>query len=119
MSYKSPITIYEIQKEVSNRITAEQEEMVHVKVSQYIDVDKEELIKALKYDRDTYQKGYEDGKKDAVVHGHWVKHDNSSWACSQCNEVISMRRYMENELRYCSWCGTKMDERDGEQDGTD
>lgn len=47
---------------------------------------------------------------EPVKHGHWVKHDNSLWSCSQCDEAISMRRYMENELRYCSWCGAKMDE---------
>lgn len=32
-----------------------------------INVDKEELIKALKYDRNQYIKGYEDGRKDVLV----------------------------------------------------
>ena len=31
-----------------------------------ITVDKEELIKALRYDRCQYEKGYEDGKRDAI-----------------------------------------------------
>lgn len=30
-----------------------------------VTVDKDELIKALKYDRDQYDKGYEDGQRDA------------------------------------------------------
>lgn len=32
-----------------------------------IDVDKEELIKALQYDRGQYEKGYKDGYADAIV----------------------------------------------------
>lgn len=52
-----------------------------------------------------------------VVHAHWVKHDNSCWSCSNCDETISMRRYMENKLRYCSWCGARMDKEDDEQNG--
>ena len=31
-----------------------------------IDVDKEELVRALKYDREQYQKGYEDRDKEIV-----------------------------------------------------
>lgn len=32
-----------------------------------INVDKEELVKALSYDRDQYNKGYEDAKKDVLA----------------------------------------------------
>lgn len=32
-----------------------------------VTVDKEELLKALAYDRGQYEKGYEDGKRDAVL----------------------------------------------------
>jgi hypothetical protein len=31
-----------------------------------INIDKEELLKALRYDRDQYEKGYADGKRDAI-----------------------------------------------------
>lgn len=54
--YESPIKM----------IMAETEHMMEDEVFKAIqrcavDVDKEELIKALKYDRDQYEKGYEDG----------------------------------------------------------
>lgn len=35
-----------------------------------VDVSKDELIKALKYDRGQYQKGYEDGKEDITT--QWI-----------------------------------------------
>jgi hypothetical protein len=46
----------------------ERENAIMVKISETIgtDVDKEELIKALNYDRNQYQKGYLDGKNDTL-----------------------------------------------------
>ena len=37
-----------------------------------IEVDREELIKALQYDRNQYEKGYADGLKDAKKTGKWI-----------------------------------------------
>lgn len=34
-----------------------------------VNVDRDELIKALEYDRNQYAKGYEDGKNNAVIYG--------------------------------------------------
>lgn len=64
--YESPITCYV--EEVSRRMEEERENAIMVKISETIgmDVDKEELIKALKYDRHQYQKGYSDGKNDIL-----------------------------------------------------
>ena len=54
--WESPITIF--QKSVATKI----EDDVCKAVFEYgISVDKEELIKALRYDRDQYDKGYRDG----------------------------------------------------------
>lgn len=60
MSYESPITaIYE---QISNQISQDFENriMAEVKMKVDVNVDKDELLKALKYDRDQYQKGKED-----------------------------------------------------------
>lgn len=64
--YESPITMYmsDIQREI-NRQT-EEESMVVVEQSIGFDVNKEELLKALQYDREQYEKGYKDGKENAL-----------------------------------------------------
>ena len=60
MSYESPIYIYE--KPISSQIASKKEEMVLEYIYNLgIDCNKEELIKALKYDRDQYDKGFKDG----------------------------------------------------------
>ena len=59
--YKSPIEIIteSMQTDLENQILSS---VLKTDVS----VDKEELIKALNYDRDQYQKGYADGKAEAL-----------------------------------------------------
>lgn len=58
--YKSPIDIIEKQMRM------EFDDGIWKTVQDYaVSVDKEELIKALRYDRDQYEKGYADGKRDA------------------------------------------------------
>lgn len=60
MGYKSPITIF--QDELTRQIIADTETGIFKAVyEQGIVVDKEELIKALAYDREQYQKGFQDG----------------------------------------------------------
>ena len=56
MSYESPISV--ILDEVSSRIKeAEEDQILRVVQSVGVKVDKEELIKALEYDRDQYERG--------------------------------------------------------------
>lgn len=60
-TYVSPITVElrQIQRKLDNFILNE--------IRKYdVKVDKEELVKALKYDRNQYEKGYADGKKEAT-----------------------------------------------------
>ena len=60
--YESPIT--EIIGEMRMKQVEEQENHIYECIQQYgINVDKEELIKALQYDRDQYEKGY----RDAII----------------------------------------------------
>ena len=60
--YESPIEI--IQKTMtSNLLKAQEDAVLHAVCEVGINVNKEELIKALAYDRDQYSKGYEDARE--------------------------------------------------------
>ena len=57
--WKSPI---EIQQDIVRQVDMVIEDGAMKAIQRFdINVDKEELIKALKYDRDQYEKGYQDG----------------------------------------------------------
>ena len=59
--YEATITLFESQLRI------EQENIILKAVKEIgIDVDKEELLKALKYDREQYAKGYKDGYIDGI-----------------------------------------------------
>jgi len=63
--YESPINL--IYGGVTTKITKDVDNTILTVIQQLnIDVDKEELIKALNYDRDQYRKGYMDGLKKAT-----------------------------------------------------
>jgi hypothetical protein len=64
-----------------------------------------ELAKAFDY-------GYEQGKKDAIRHGKWIrKHIGNGWndwdslTCSECNFYIEKPQFVGN---FCPNCGAKM-----------
>ena len=60
--YEGPISIIE---RTVNDLVAKQEEGVYCMIQEYgISVEKEELLKALAYDRDQYNKGYDDGVRE-------------------------------------------------------
>lgn len=68
MSYDSPI---EIVKKMQEQYEMDVVNNVVKCVQSYgINIDKDELIKALKYDRQQYEKGYKDGVKEFV---EWYK----------------------------------------------
>ena len=58
--YESPLT--EICENITNQITKQREDSLVYEIRQAVgyNIDKEELIKALQYDRNQYQKGYAD-----------------------------------------------------------
>ena len=64
--YESPINQYLI--DVQNQLTEQRENAIVQTVTETVgfDIDKEELIKALNYDRNQYKKGYSDGRDDAL-----------------------------------------------------
>lgn len=62
--YESPIT--EMMSDISTQIIQEKENQLMMQMRQTVgyDIDKDELIKALQYDRHQYQKGYDDAMKN-------------------------------------------------------
>lgn len=61
IGYQSPINI------ITNKIKAKIEDEILTAVQKVgVDVDKDELLKALAYDRDQYQKGYNDRDREIV-----------------------------------------------------
>ena len=63
--YESPIKLYV--QDMEAKLRQQQEQAIWETVSKYeVAVDKEELIKALKYDRDQYSRGYKDGANEVL-----------------------------------------------------
>lgn len=61
--YESPIEVFTSQMDgILEQMQKQQEEYIYQAVLNVgVDVNKEELVKALQYDRDQYAKGYQDG----------------------------------------------------------
>lgn len=63
--YKSPIEL--ITTEITRQLNKQTDEAIYQAVQRIgVNVDKDELIKALSYDRQQYQKGYADGVKAVI-----------------------------------------------------
>lgn len=110
MAYESPIRLV---TEIENKIIEDQTEGIYKAVLSYrIDISKDELFKLLYGDRKQYDKGYSDGRADAIKHGRWSRErlpstDGGSYEvfrCNLCNEAFNWR------TAYCPNCGAKMDE---------
>ena len=112
--YKSPIEL--LVTDIQNQIMKQQDEEIYQAVLHYIPyVDKDELIRALRYDREQYEKGYADGKRDAVKYGLWTPLQINGHAfgvtCSECNTT------WDDKSNYCPNCGAKMDGERRTEDG--
>ena len=105
--YESPISM---EKRVRQNIRESVDGKIYEAVLDVdVHVNRDELLRALRYDRDQYAKGYEDGKRDAERHGRWIYQEDDdlfeAWVdCSVCH--ISTL----GETPYCPNCGAKMDE---------
>ena len=120
--YESPIEIF--LSEIETSIKQEEENAVlEAVVSVGVNVDKEELIKALQYDRGQYEKGYADGCRDSRKQGRWIPLEADGyadgypvydlWECSECREEHSGDE--DTLTHYCPHCGARMD--GGNEDG--
>ena len=97
MSYESPIKIIE------RNITKDLEDNVHDVIMSYgIDVNREELLKALNYDRDQYEKGYRDGKNDRFNSSVKPFKTGNRWRCGECSTAVG--RFWV----FCQKCGLKI-----------
>lgn len=64
MNWESPVTITQ---EISSQIARDTDDYIMSEIYKTgVTVNKEELIKAINYDRDQYNKGYRDGFRNAV-----------------------------------------------------
>lgn len=100
--YESPITL------ISGDILSKLEDEIYTTIRKVgIDVNKDELIKALKYDREQYKKGYADGKAVRET-GRWIPYlkKGLKWKCSRCDSRFT------TPFRYCPNCGVVMEEQD-------
>jgi len=102
-NYRAPFEILmQPIKQIAEQAGKELDNMVcHAVLKAGVIVDKDELIKALMYDRGQYTKGYHDGYSFAKVRGHWIGEADG---------------YADGELVYdiwsCSCCGKYFDEWD-------
>lgn len=106
MRYKAPIGV--IEAEIMSDLQAQFEDVIYTAVQKVgIDVDKDELIRALKYDRNQYMKGYKDRDaeiircKECRYRGHptlcltpVMSMDNENWYCQgaerkESEEIVS------------------------------
>ena len=80
--YESPIRLVE---QISSDISEHKENDIYNIVCKYaVDVNKEELLKALQYDRGQYEKGYKDGYDDCL--GDFMKYlKENSFLCDPGN----------------------------------
>lgn len=108
MSYESPITmvselINTQLRQDGDRYVADIEKKVGFKV------DKQELIRALAYDREQYSKGYHDAMKKTA--GHWMRISPAGiYECSNCGQNV-----MTSDIscyKFCHGCGALMEEQE-------
>lgn len=113
LGYESPI-----QTILSDMRLEYEENVVRVVQDVGFDVNKEELAKALSYDRGQYEKGYADAKAEySRQHGEWIYKTfddetgiSNSYFCSCCNYPLTG---IYNS--YCAVCGSDMRSKAGEK----
>lgn len=97
MSYESPIRI--IEKGLSIQM---EDDVMKVVKSYSVDVNREELIKALKFDRDQYVKGYNDGKNYRLHSSVKPIFYEDIWICGECSTPVGWGWV------YCQHCGQRI-----------
>ena len=60
-----------------------------------------------------YEEGYANGKRDAVVDGHWIDSGIDGFdRCSNCKAIWDVSLTKRNMFfRHCPRCGAKMDKK--------
>ena len=115
--YKPPITIIESTIDAFSKTIIEQREnaiFAQIRDSFGVDLDKHELIRALQYDRNQYEKGYADGKADAMAEfvrckdcKHWLHYFPG---CTDAIGRCEWANYMVGGNGYCVYGERRTDE---------
>lgn len=108
--YESPIEML-----VGKIQTQMDDDILRAAQSYHINVNRDELVKALRYDRDQYNKGYAEGKRDAErVRGEWIG-SYTGHKCSVCGFWIDDEAFdylttpiIDDGFNYCPSCGAYM-----------
>ena len=104
--YNSPIEM--LITDIQHQIVKQQDEEIYEAVVSYIpNIDKDELLRALQYDRGQYDKGYADGKADAMaelVRCKDCKHKrhNKKYDVILCDHDIGVRGLLRPD-DFCSY----------------
>ena len=100
--YESPIKI------IAGKIQTQIDDEIYRAVQNVgINVDREELLKALEYDRGQYEKGWEEGFQDGYVHGLEI-------AIIETEEIIGRTKKAE---KLCEALKSYKNIKAGEQNG--
>ena len=85
MNLESPVTIAQ---EIASQIARDTDDYIMSEIYKTgVTVNKEELIKAINYDRDQYNKGYCDGFNTAVEM-EWTSADQLEEHIAKLNEIL-------------------------------
>lgn len=106
--YESPISVF---KSAHTEFIIDIENNVYKAIEQIgIDVDKDELIKALAYDRQQYEKGYRDGVLygGTMKRGKWTLNHDGSGTCSECGMTQIAIWDCDSWQNFCGVCGANM-----------
>ena len=87
--YEPPIQL-NLSDLITNIVDKETEHIVECVQHMGVNIDKDELLKALAYDRDQYKKGYADGVADGKKTGCWEieEYRYDYYHCSECGHGV-------------------------------
>ena len=108
--YNAPIEI--VMSRVEEQLLQQAEDMIFRAARGCgVNVNRRELLRALTYDREQYDKGYSDAKKDMAISAQWdkpsehglpYKANGLGVVCSRCCN------WADNQYNYCPNCGATM-----------
>lgn len=85
--YESPIT--KLMSDISSQMIKEDEDHLMHEVTRAVgyEIDKDELLRALRYDREQYRRGYNDGTREVLQHAELaikqIREDMSKLDCDE------------------------------------
>ena len=106
---------------------AQEDAVIQAVLNIGVTVDKEELVKALAYDRGQYEKGFRDGRMASQIRGEWKILEYGMWRdsyyapylvveCSNCGLSVRIEegqygwKYGDAfPWKCCPFCGAKME----------